>query len=133
MSDNAGRLVEEMAKEYALSEDAQAAIARLILVMHDDGNFSTDMIGHYLGDIIRALLRGGEESKTLILVSLKSGDERRINSAHDAMTMLLKITSLTTPTWGFVDVDGSCVIINSNEFESISLIPQESSDNATPS
>lgn len=64
--------------------------------------------------------------KTLIIVELKSGNEKRIESPEEAPKLLEHMRGNQGIGFGFIDVDGSIVMFNVTEFETIIFIPQKS-------
>lgn len=67
------------------------------------------------------------ESKSLIIITTKSGTEKRVNvpDTPDDVIALLVNRNNSSDTWAVRDVDGSWLIINKNDFSTIEIIPQE--------
>ena len=63
------------------------------------------------------------EAKTLVIVTLKNGSEKRVNSPEEPLTFINSMTA--DGSWAFKDVDGSWLIVNFQEYSTIELIPEE--------
>lgn len=64
--------------------------------------------------------------KTLIIIEMKSGNEKRIESPEDILKLIrdMVLNEGFGKAIGFNDIDGSFLILNTSEFETITLIPQ---------
>lgn len=62
------------------------------------------------------------KAKTLVIVTFKNGSEKRVNSAEEPLKLIQSMT--VGGGWGVCDIDGSWLIINSEDYLFIELIPQ---------
>lgn len=70
-----------------------------------------------------------EKAKTLIIIELKSGNEKRIESPEDVNTLMIAMCDGSLgQALAFRDIDGSFILINTTEFETIIFTPQETQD-----